>query len=147
MKFTIHKWKGEPSVNKPSKGDTLKIIKRIFSYATKKYEWRLILVFVSIGLSAATNAIGISFTKKLIDNYITPMLKQKAPDYGPLLHTILIMGVMYLCGALFTYIYNRSMVTVSQGILKDIREEMFEHMETLPLPYYDQNETSDIMSH
>lgn len=132
---------------KPSKGDTIKIVKRIFSYATKKYRWRLILVFVSIALSAATNAIGISFTKTLIDKYITPMITQKSADYGPLLQTIGIMGVMYLCGAIFTYIYNRSMVTVSQGILKDIRDDMFEHMESLPLRYFDQNETGDIMSH
>ena len=122
-----------------------KLLKRIFSYALK-YRLRLIVVFFSIVISAATNAIGISFTKQLIDRFIEPLSKQENPDFGPLLKIITLMGIMYFTGAMFTYVYNRTMVTVSQGILKDIRDEMFTHMEKLPIRYYDSHPTGDIMS-
>ncbi|WP_041556297.1 ABC transporter ATP-binding protein [Carnobacterium sp. 17-4] len=125
----------------------LKIFKRILSYATKQYKLRIIVVVVSIVISAATNAIGISFTKTLIDEYIAPLLTQTTPDFSNLARTIGLMAMLYLTGALFTYIFNRTMVTVSQGILKDIRDEMFTHMESLPIRYFDSNATGDIMSH
>ena len=125
----------------------LKIFKRILSYATKQYKLRIIIVVVSIIISAATNAIGISFTKTLIDDYIAPLLTQQTPDYSDLARIIGLMAMLYLTGALFTYIFNRTMVTVSQGILKDIRDEMFTHMESLPIRYFDGNATGDIMSH
>lgn len=125
----------------------LKIFKRILSYATKQYKLRIIIVVVSIIISAATNAIGISFTKTLIDDYIAPLLTQQTPDYSDLARIIGWMALLYLTGAVFTYIFNRTMVTVSQGILKDIRDEMFTHMESLPIRYFDSNATGDIMSH
>lgn len=124
-----------------------KILKRIFSYATEEYKLRLILVVISIIISAGTNAICISFTKVLIDDYIAPLVLQENPDFTNLARVIGMMAALYLTGALFTYIYNRTMVTVAQGILKDIRDEMFEHMETLPIRYFDSNATGDIMSH
>lgn len=136
--------------NKPIMRPTvspLKIFKRILSYATKQYKLRIIIVVVSIIISAATNAIGISFTKTLIDDYIAPLLTQQTPDYSELARIIGLMAMLYLTGALFTYIFNRTMVTVSQGILKDIRDEMFTHMESLPIRYFDGNATGDIMSH
>ncbi|WP_407391313.1 ABC transporter ATP-binding protein [Carnobacterium jeotgali] len=125
----------------------LKIFKRILSYATKQYKLRIIIVVVSIIISAATNAIGISFTKTLIDDYIAPLLTQETPDFSNLARIIGWMALLYLTGAVFTYIFNRTMVTVSQGILKDIRDEMFTHMESLPIRYFDSNATGDIMSH
>ncbi|WP_165002875.1 MULTISPECIES: ABC transporter ATP-binding protein [unclassified Enterococcus] len=131
--------------NKPQVS-AIKLLKRIFSYATRTYRLRLVIVFISILISAATNAIGISFTKQLIDRFIEPLSKQQSPDFTPLFQMILLMGAMYLTGAFFTYVYNRTMVTVSQGILKDIRDEMFTHMEKLPIRYYDTNATGDIMS-
>lgn len=136
--------------NKPITRPTvspLKIFKRILSYATKQYKLRIIIVTVSIIISAATNAIGISFTKTLIDEYITPLLTQESPDFSGLARVIGLMAMLYLTGAFFTYIFNRTMVTVSQGILKDIRDEMFTHMESLPIRYFDSNATGDIMSH
>ncbi|WP_373471796.1 ABC transporter ATP-binding protein [Carnobacterium alterfunditum] len=136
--------------NKPITRPTvspLKIFKRILSYATKQYKLRIIVVTVSIIISAATNAIGISFTKTLIDEYITPLLTQESPDFSGLARVIGLMAMLYLTGAFFTYIFNRTMVTVSQGILKDIRDEMFTHMESLPIRYFDSNATGDIMSH
>jgi ATP-binding cassette subfamily B protein len=136
--------------NKPITRPTvspLKIFKRILSYATKQYKLRIIVVTVSIIISAATNAIGISFTKTLIDEYIAPLLTQESPDFSGLARVIGLMALLYLTGAFFTYIFNRTMVTVSQGILKDIRDEMFTHMESLPIRYFDSNATGDIMSH
>lgn len=136
--------------NKPLDKPTVspfKILKRIFSYATKEYKLRLVLVVISIIISAGANAIGISFTKVLIDDYIAPLMLQETPDFTNLARVIGMMAMLYLTGALFTYVYNRSMVTVAQGILKDIRDEMFEHMETLPIRYFDSNATGDIMSH
>lgn len=136
--------------NKPLDKPTvspLKIFKRIFSYATKEYKLRLVFVVISIIISAGANAIGISFTKVLIDDYIAPLMLQETPDFTNLARVIGMMAMLYLTGALFTYVYNRSMVTVAQGILKDIRDEMFEHMETLPIRYFDSNATGDIMSH
>ncbi|EOT40326.1 ABC transporter ATP-binding protein [Enterococcus columbae] len=131
----------QPKVN------PLKIFGRILSYVGKKYRWRLIVVLVSIVISAAVNAIGISFTKQLIDRYILPLIGQKQPNFLPLAQVIGLMALLYASGALLTYVYNRTMVTVSQGVLKDIRDEMFAHMEKLPVRYYDSHATGDIMSH
>lgn len=125
----------------------LKIFGRILSYVGKKYRWRLIVVFISIIVSAAANAIGISFSQRLIDDYIVPLLGKANPNFAPLAKAIGFMAMIYLSGAILTYVYNRTMVTVSQGVLKDIRDEMFAHMEILPVRYYDSNATGDIMSH
>lgn len=125
----------------------VKIFSRILSYVGKKYRWRLVIVFISIIISAAANAIGISFSQRLIDDYIVPLLGKANPNFAPLAKAIGFMAMIYLCGAILTYVYNRTMVTVSQGVLKDIRDEMFAHMEILPVRYYDSNATGDIMSH
>ncbi|MEQ3467345.1 ABC transporter ATP-binding protein [Enterococcus cecorum] len=125
----------------------VKIFSRILSYVGKKYRWRLVIVFISIIISAAANAIGISFSQRLIDNYIVPLLGKANPNFAPLAKAIGFMAMIYLSGAILTYVYNRTMVTVSQGVLKDIRDEMFAHMEILPVRYYDSNATGDIMSH
>ncbi|HHX61464.1 MAG TPA: ABC transporter ATP-binding protein [Epulopiscium sp.] len=138
------------SINTPINTTTespLKILKRILSYATKEYKGRLIIVVISILISAGMNAIGISFTKVLIDDYIAPLVLQKNPDFSNLARIIGFMAILYLTGAIFSYIYNRTMVTVAQGILKDIRDEMFSHMSKLPIRYFDSNATGDIMSH
>lgn len=125
----------------------VKIFSRILSYVGKKYRWRLVIVFISIIISAAANAIGISFSQRLIDDYIVPLLGKANPNFAPLAKAIGFMAMIYLSGAILTYVYNRTMVTVSQGVLKDIRDEMFAHMEILPVRYYDSNATGDIMSH
>ena len=125
----------------------VKIFGRILSYVGKKYRWRLIVVFISIIVSAAANAIGISFSQRLIDDYIVPLLGKANPNFAPLAKAIGFMAMIYLSGAILMYVYNRTMVTVSQGVLKDIRDEMFAHMEILPVRYYDSNATGDIMSH
>lgn len=135
--------------NRPMKPteSPLKILKRLFTYARKEYKLRLIIVVLSIIVSAGTNAIGISFTRVLIDDYIAPLALQETPDFSNLARIIILMAGLYATGALFTYIYNRTMVTVAQGILKDIRDDMYAHMEKLPVRYFDSHATGDIMSH
>ena len=127
--------------------DKIAIFKRIFSYARKEYKLRLFIVFISILISAGVNALGISFTKVLIDDYIAPLVTQEVPDFSNLSRVIGFMVGLYLIGAVFTYIYNRNMVTVAQGILKDIRDDMFCHMAKLPIRYFDSLPTGDIMSY
>lgn len=135
--------------NRPMKPteSPLKILKRLFTYARKEYKLRLNIVVLSIIVSAGTNAIGISFTRVLIDDYIAPLALQETPDFSNLARIIILMAGLYATGALFTYIYNRTMVTVAQGILKDIRDDMYAHMEKLPVRYFDSHATGDIMSH
>ena len=83
----------------------------------------------------------------MIDDYITPLLVQAVPDFSGLLRVMIMMGGIYLIGVLATLFYNRFMAVISQSILKDIRDEMFSHMQTLPIKYFDTHSHGDVMSH
>ena len=124
----------------PGKIDKSKInkktIKNLFKYIGK-YKLQLIFVVFSIIISAFTGAIASLFLRTLIDDYIMPLLIVNNPDFSGLLRIIMIMGGIYLAGILATLFYTRVMVTVSQGVLKNIRDDMFEHMQTLPIGYFD----------
>ena len=100
----------------------------------------------SIIISALANVLGIQFIQRLIDNYIVPLIGQENPDFSSLLQAILGMAGVYFTGVLATYIYNRLMINISQGILNKIRTEMFEHMQTLPIGYFDSNSHGETMS-
>ena len=121
-------------------------IKRLFSYITKKYKKRLAVVFVCIIISAIAGALGSLFLQTLIDDNITPMIEQNLTDYTPLFNAILRMIGIYLLGIIATYTYNFLMAKVSQGVLKDIRDDMFVKMDTLPIKYFDTHTHGDIMS-
>ena len=121
-------------------------IKRLFSYMAR-YKLQLVLVVVCILMSAAASAASSLFIRTLIDKYIIPLLGSANPDFSNLLKTLLIMGCIYLVGALCTLVYNRMMVVISQGTLKSIRDEMFAHMQTLPVKYFDTHTHGDVMSH
>lgn len=125
--------------------DPGKVIKRLLSYM-KEYRLRLVLVIICILISAGASAASGMFIQVIIDDYITPMLTQKNPDFAPLHTMILAMGGVFVIGALSGLAYNRIMVTISQGIQKKIRDEMFAHMQTLPISYFDRNQAGDIMS-
>jgi ABC-type multidrug transport system, ATPase and permease components len=131
----------------PSKGrmnpDT---VKRLLSYL-KQYKLRFISVLACIVVSAVTGAVSSLFLQRLIDNYISPLLLQAVPDFSGLLKVIMLMGCIYLVGVTATLLYNRIMVVIAQGILKKIRDEMFSHMQTLPVKYFDTHTHGDIMSH
>ena len=124
-----------------------KTAKRLLAYVTNTYRWQFLLVLVCILVSAVAGVAGSMFIQTLIDDYITPLLSQADPQFGGLLRAILGMMVIYLLGVAATYLYNRLMVVIAQGVLKTIRDEMFAHMQTLPIRYFDTHTHGDIMSH
>jgi ATP-binding cassette, subfamily B, multidrug efflux pump len=125
----------------------LSTIKRLFSYIKKDYKGLFFIVIISILISSAAGVIGSMFLQVLIDDYITPLIGAKNPVFTGLLKAILIMAGIYLLGVISTLIYNRIMVVISQGVLKRIRDEMFDHMQELPIKYFDTHSHGDIMSH
>ena len=128
------------------KGSKGKTIKRLLKYVTKGYKFQLIVVLISIIVSALVGVLEVQFIKYLIDDFITPLLGKQNPDFTALLNVIMIMGVIYLAGIIATYVYNRLMVNISQGVLNKIRGEMFNHMQKLPIRYFDSRSHGDIMS-
>ena len=129
-----------------TKGKKRKTIKRLLKYVTEGYKLQLAVVLVSIIISALVGVIGTQFIKYLIDDFITPLLGSQSPDYTRLLNVIMIMAVIYLVGVVCTFTYNRLMVNISQGILNKIRKQMFNHMQKLPIRYFDSRTHGDIMS-
>ena len=113
-----------------------KTIKRL-SAMFKPYKWHMAAVFLGIIISALAGIKGSMFTKTLIDDYIEPLIGQPDPVFTGLLRAIATMACIYLAGMLSTFIYSRIMVTVSQGIQKNIRDDLFDHMQTLPIKYFD----------
>ena len=121
-------------------------IKRLLSYLSQ-YKVRMIFVFICIIISTVASVGSSLFMQTLIDSYITPLLLEAAPVYTGLLRAIVMMGCLYASGALASLFYSRTMAVISQSVLKDIRDEMFEHMQTLPIKYFDTKTHGDIMSH
>ncbi|MCD8230473.1 MAG: ABC transporter ATP-binding protein/permease [Clostridiales bacterium] len=112
-----------------------------------EYKIRFIIVVCCIVMAAITTALASLFIQDLIDVYITPLLTTDNPDFSGLLRYLLRMAAVFACGVVAALVYNRLMVTVAQGILKKIRDEMFEHMQKLPIRYFDTHTHGDIMSH
>ena len=123
-----------------------KTLKRLLSYM-KAYRFQLILVFVCIAVSASASVMSSLFLQQLIDDYIAPLLLESAPVFTGQLFALGQMAVIYLIGAFASLLYNRIMAVVSQGTLKSIRDDMFAHMQTLPIKYFDTHTHGDIMSH
>ncbi|RII36798.1 ABC transporter ATP-binding protein [Clostridium chromiireducens] len=127
--------------------DSLKTLKRLLAYVLKEYKGLFFIVLVTIIISSLANVIGTLFLRNLIDDYIAPLLKiSGAPDFGPLLKMIITLATIYLVGVLATYVYSRIMIIISQGSLKKIRDDMFAHMETLPIKFFDTHAHGDVMS-
>ncbi|WP_297424941.1 ABC transporter ATP-binding protein [Clostridium sp.] len=127
--------------------DSLKTLKRLLSYVLKEYKGLFFIVLVTIIISSLANVVGTLFLRNLIDDYIAPLLKiSGAPDFGPLLKMIITLATIYLVGVLATYIYSRIMIIISQGSLKKIRDDMFAHMEILPIKFFDTHVHGDVMS-
>ena len=124
-----------------------KTLKRLLSYITKYYKKQFIIVIICIILSAVASVSGSLFLQTLIDNYITPLLSTPNPVFTDLFKAICSLGLIYVVGIISTYIYNRTMAIVSQGVLERIRDEMFSKMQTFPISYFDTNTHGDIMSH
>ncbi len=132
----------------PVKADknSLKILKRLLVYILKEYKFLFFMVLVTIIISSLANVIGTLFLRNLIDDYITPLLNKPESDFGPLLKMIITMAVIYYVGVISTYIYSRIMIVISQGSLKRIRDDMFAHMENLPIKFFDTHAHGDLMS-
>ena len=122
-------------------------IKRLLSYVSKDYKTPFIFVLICIVFSAIAGIIGSMFLKVLIDSYISPLLLQANPVFSGLLKAISIMAGIYVIGIISTYFYNVTMVVIAQGVLKKIRDEMFAHMQALPIKYFDTHTHGDIMSY
>lgn len=121
-------------------------LKRLFDLVVKAYPIHCIFVVIGIVVGVLANVRGNLFLQTLIDSYITPMIGADTPDFTPLLKALGMMALIYLTGAASTYLYNRLMITVAQGSLTKIRDQLFEHMETLSIPYFDTHSHGDIMS-
>ena len=121
-------------------------LKRVIKETITSYKIESLIVLVLIIVSSIANVYGSMFLKSLIDDYIVPLLSQKVPNYTPLLNALMELAMIYGVGILATYGFNRIMVTISLGTLKHIRDELFEHMQTLPLRFFDTHAHGDIMS-
>ena len=134
-------FRGRPMVDNPGE-----IFKRIMSYLGSRYAKHLILVGVCIVISVLASIQGTMFTRDLIDKFITPMIGAENPDFGPLLRAILRVACFYAIGVSASYIQSRLMMRVTQGTLRDIRNDIFTKMESLPIKYFDTHAHGDIMS-
>lgn len=135
-----------PRGMKPQVKDPMKVFKRLMAYVFRDYKWHFIAVMALICVSVLASVQGTMFTKNLIDDYITPMLLAEIPDFSPLAQAIFRVAGFYLIGVIASYSYNRIMVYVTQGCLRDFRNDLFEHMEKLPIKYFDTHPHGDIMS-
>ena len=136
-----------PGSGGPKSKDPMKTLKRLLAYIMKRYKYRYMIVIACIAISSVVQVIGTMFMKSLIDDYIVPMVDGRIATFQPLIEALLKLGCIYLLGILCTYTYNVIMMYVSQGVLKGIRDDMFAHMETLPIKYFDTHKHGDIMSH
>ncbi len=123
-----------------------KLFVRLMRYVFRDYKVQCIVVFFLILVSVLSNVQGTLFTRNLIDDYITPFLLTDNPNFAPLARAIARVACFYALGVISLYLYNRMMVTVTQGTMRHLRDDLFSHMETLPIKYFDTNAFGDIMS-
>lgn len=123
-----------------------KLLARLMKYVFRDYLFPCVLVFLCIFIGVIANVQGTLFTRNLIDDYITPFLLTDTPDFTPLARAIGRVAIFYGVGIVSTYLYNRIMVYVTQGTLRNLRNELFAHMEKLPIKYFDTHAHGDIMS-
>lgn len=133
---------GSPTKNK----NAGKIFKRLMAYIFQSYKYHLIFVAICILISVLANVQGTLFMQTLIDEFILPLIKAETPDFTDLLAQITRVACFYGIGVIATYTYNRVMVNVTQGTLKNLRNSLFTKMESLPIKYFDTNAHGDIMS-
>ena len=128
-----------------SKND-IKTAKRLLKYVTETYKFRFVLVFICILISAVAS-ISVSLSLKfMLDDYIIPLIGQQNPNYTELYQALGVLACIFIAGVLATFTYTRLMVYIGQGVLKRVRDDMFEHMQTLPIRYFDERTNGSIMS-
>ncbi len=131
----------KPKVNNPGK-----VLARVLGYTFKKYKIHMIIVFICIIVSVLANVQGTLFIQTLIDDYITPLIGAPNPDFAPLMLAIIRVAGFYLLGTLATFTYSKLMVYVTQGTMRNLRIDIFSHMESLPIKFFDTHSHGDIMS-
>ncbi len=130
----------------PKAANPVKSLKRLLGYIFQSYKLAFVFVVIAIVISSVVGVAGNLFLRSLIDSYIVPFLSQETVDYSPLIRALLTMAGIYYLGVIATYVYNRIMIYVSNGTLNRIRDDMFSHMESLPIKYFDTHAHGDIMS-
>ena len=135
-----------PKGPKPKIKNPGKLFSRLMGYVLKRYGALYAIVVISILLSVLCNTQGTMFMKTLIDDYITPMLQSQKVDYGPLLAVIGRVAGFYALGVIATFVYNKLLIYVSQGSIRNLRDDLFSHMQDLPIRYFDTHSHGDIMS-
>ena len=135
-----------PRGAKPTVANPGKVFKRIIGFVAKNYLLQCIVVLVCIVLTVFSTIQGTMFMKTLIDQYIMPLMQQTVPDYTQLLHAIIRVACFYAVGVIAAYVNTRMMVFVTQGTMRSLRDELFVHMESLPIKYFDTHAHGDIMS-
>ena len=131
----------KPKIKTPGK-----LFKRVMSYVFRFYKWHFLVVVLCIIASSLAMIYNTMFLKTLIDDYITPLTRQEVPDFTPLMQALVRLAAVCGAGALCSYIYNRIMVNVGQGTLRNLRLDLFQHMESLPIGYFDTHAHGEIMS-
>lgn len=124
----------------------VKVLIRLMKYVLARYKFRYIVVFVCIAISAFASVTSSIFMKTLIDGYIEPLLLSDVPDFAPLLQALTFMACIYGVGVISNFVYQKTLIVISQGTLFDLRNDIFSHMETLPIQYFDTHAHGDIMS-
>ena len=135
-----------PRGMKPTVKNPGQLLKRLLAYIFRKYKWHSLVVLICIITGVLANVQGTMFTKSLIDEYITPFLLTDNPDFSPLAKAIGRVACFYAIGVIAVYLQNRIMVIITQGTLRDLRNDLFEHMQKLPIKYFDTHSHGDIMS-
>ena len=136
--------RGNRGIKKPK--NAKKTAGRLFGYF-KEYKFQLFIVVLAVIVSSAANVIGTYMLEPIIDNYIMPFIGSENPDLSGFIYTILLLLFIYILGAASSLAYNRIMINISSGVLYTVRTQMFEHMQKLPIRYFDTNSHGDIMSH
>ncbi len=124
-----------------------KTLKRLAGYIWKGYKWRFLLVFLCIVVTSIVSAASASFVGSVFDDYISKLIGAQNPDFSELIGAIVRVGIIFLGGVIAVFVQNLLMVYITQGIMRGIRKDMFSHMQTLPVRYFDTHTHGDVMSH
>ncbi|SHH41424.1 ATP-binding cassette, subfamily B [Anaerosphaera aminiphila DSM 21120] len=135
------------SENKITSPENLSTIKRLLAVIFKKHPVKLLIVAIFVAISSCIGVVTSFFVKILIDDYITPMLLQDTPDFAPLVSIIITFAMIYALGVAASFFYTRIMVDISEDVLRDFRDGLFEHLQKLPIGYFDTHSHGNIMSH
>ena len=146
----VREFKGGPGARgrgpRPKVKNPGKLLKRILGYVMRNYAVHIVIVCICIFISVFASIQGTLFMQTLIDDYIMPMIGSEAPDFTPLMMAMARVAVFYIMGALAAWIQSRIMVNVTQGTLRNLRNDLFSHMEELPIKYFDTHSHGDVMS-